>query len=421
MKTRFSLILMSLFMALGWSARADETITVTANNADISANLDLKAVATLFGQSKNLEEFEQALNSEDSRISNLDLNADGIVDYLRIVETAEGQKHLILIQAVLAKDIFQDVASIYVEKDEVTNEITTQIIGNEYLYGVNYIVEPVYYVNPFIYDWFFYNPHWYCYSSLWYWDYWPYWYHPFHCWAMHDYWHHIYDYHYHHHYCSYRHPAHPAPHYAPMAQNNKNRRGDYATRHPEQSFSSRTANVRGADGRGVSNARQLQPTRNAVAAARTEGSREMAASSSRTAASSNRTAANASSSRVSQVDRTFGSQNTRVAASSARSASSNGSRGTTTAAATRGASASATASATRQAVANGTSRTAVPSVNRSSAAASATLLLIGSIIVIMITLSPHHSASGVITLPVLYLATFSSLTFTLSFSSNSSI
>ena len=162
MKTRFSLILMSLFMALGWSARADETITVTANNADISANLDLKAVATLFGQSKNLEEFEQALNSEDSRISNLDLNADGIVDYLRIVETAEGQKHLILIQAVLAKDIFQDVASIYVEKDEVTNEITTQIIGNEYLYGVNYIVEPVYYVNPFIYDWFFYNPHWYC-------------------------------------------------------------------------------------------------------------------------------------------------------------------------------------------------------------------------------------------------------------------
>ena len=155
---------------------------------------------------------------------------------------------------------------------------------------------------------------------------------------MHDYWHHIYDYHYHHHYCSYRHPAHPAPHYAPMAQNNKNHRGDYATRHPEQSFSSRTANVRGADGRGVSNARQLQPTRNAVAAARTEGSREMAASSSRTAASSNRTAANASSSRVSQVDRTFGSQNTRVAASSARSASSAGSRGTTTAAATRGAS-----------------------------------------------------------------------------------
>ena len=80
MKTRFSLILMSLFMALRWSARADETITVTANNADISANLDLKAVATLFGQAKNLEEFEQALNSEDSRISNLDLNADGIVD-----------------------------------------------------------------------------------------------------------------------------------------------------------------------------------------------------------------------------------------------------------------------------------------------------------------------------------------------------
>jgi hypothetical protein len=32
--------------------------------------------------------------------------------------------------AVLAKDIFQDVASIYVEKDE-KNEVSVQVIGDE--------------------------------------------------------------------------------------------------------------------------------------------------------------------------------------------------------------------------------------------------------------------------------------------------
>jgi len=324
MRTRFTLILMSLMMALGWSARADETITVTANNTDISANLDLKAVATLFGESKDLEAFEQALNTEDNRISNLDLNGDGVVDYLRVVEQAEGKKHLVLIQAILAKDIFQDVASIYVEKDEVTQEVTTQVIGNEYIYGANYIIEPVYYVNPFIYDWFFYNPHWYCYHSLWYWDYWPGWYHPYYCWGMHDYWHHIYGYHHHHHYCSYSHPARPHANYAPMASRNTDRRGDYATRHPEQSFNSRNANVRQANGRGVVNARDLQPagaSREAAAsrgaAAGAQGSRQVSAG----AAGASRSA--------STVDRTFGSQNTRVAATSRSAAgtAAQGSRG----------------------------------------------------------------------------------------------
>lgn len=37
---------------------ADETITVSANSTDISQALDLKVVANLFAEAKNLEEFE---------------------------------------------------------------------------------------------------------------------------------------------------------------------------------------------------------------------------------------------------------------------------------------------------------------------------------------------------------------------------
>ena len=98
-------------------ARADQTVTVTATNSDISQDLDLKTVATLFGQAKDLEQFEQMLNNPDSAFSNLDLNGDGNVDYLRVIETADQSRHLVVIQAVLAKDVYQDVASIFVEKD----------------------------------------------------------------------------------------------------------------------------------------------------------------------------------------------------------------------------------------------------------------------------------------------------------------
>ena len=92
--------------------RADETITVSSTGSDISENLDLKAVATLFGEVNDLEKFEEELNSEKRHINNLDLNGDGIVDYLRVVEVKDGNKHLVVIQAILAKDIYQDVDNI---------------------------------------------------------------------------------------------------------------------------------------------------------------------------------------------------------------------------------------------------------------------------------------------------------------------
>lgn len=75
------------------------------------------------------------------------------MDYLRVIETADNNRHLVVIQAVLAKDIYQDVASIFVEKDE-KNQITVQVVGDEYIYGENYIIEPVYIYRPVIYDWF---------------------------------------------------------------------------------------------------------------------------------------------------------------------------------------------------------------------------------------------------------------------------
>ena len=288
-------ILMTMCLVLfSMMAHADETVTVTATTADISENLDLKTVATLFGQAKDLEQFEQMLNNPDSAFSNLDLNGDGDVDYLRVIETADQDRHLVVIQAVLAKDIYQDVASIYVEKDPKSESVTVQVIGDEYIYGADYIIEPVYVYRPIIYDWFW-GPSWVCWHSPYYWDYWPVWWHSYHCIAHHLYWEHMYWHHHHYPICSFRTGHHYHPHYAPMRE--RVSRSDYATRHPERSFASRNVSTRYANARDID--------RNRQAAMRTTGaSRVSADGRAATTRVSNRSTSDAS--------RTFGSTNVRT-------------------------------------------------------------------------------------------------------------
>ena len=243
---KLSTLLMTL-MLMSTALWAEETITVSANSSDISEGLDLKVVAKLFAEAKNLEQFETMLNNPDSAFCNLDLNGDGQVDYLRVVETGEGNKRLIVLQAILAKDIYQDVASIYVEKDESTNDVSVQVVGDEYVYGTNYIIEPVYITRPYIYDWFW-GTSWYAWHSPWYWGYYPSWWRIHHCWAHDWYWHRCYAYHHHHHWCSFRpgrsirHGYHDLYHHV--------RRHDYAAAHPHHSFSHRNA--------GMSNAREIR-------------------------------------------------------------------------------------------------------------------------------------------------------------------
>ena len=301
-------------------ARADQTVTVTATNADISEDLDLKTVATLFGQAKDLEQFEQMLNNPDSAFSNLDLNGDGNVDYLRVIETADQNRHLVVIQAVLAKDIYQDVASIFVEKDPESESVTVQVIGDEYIYGADYIIEPVYIYRPMIYDWFW-GPSWVCWHSPFYWDYWPTWWHPYHCIAHHLYWDHIYWHHHYHPICTYRTGHHYHPHYAPMRE--RVSRTDYATRYPERSFATRNAS------RNYSNARSFD--RNRQTAVR---------SASRVGTDNNAAATRVSTRSTGTASRTFGSSNVRTASSRGESTAT---RGT----ATRGTSVSRGTSASR--------------------------------------------------------------------------
>jgi hypothetical protein len=150
---------------------AQDRTTINATSSEISDNLDLRAIASIFGDAKDLEDFERQLNDPKIQISNLDLNDDNQVDYLRVIESVDGNAHLIVVQAVLGRDIYQDVATIEVEKDR-NNQVQVQVVGDVYMYGHNYIYEPVYVTAPIIYSTFWistYRP----YCSMWYWNYYP--------------------------------------------------------------------------------------------------------------------------------------------------------------------------------------------------------------------------------------------------------
>ena len=170
MKTQL-LLLTLLTSVFTTEIQAQDRTTINVRNSEISDNLDLRAVASIFGDSNNLQDFERRLNDPKLQISNLDLNNDDQVDYLRVFETVENRTHVVIIQAVLDRDLFQDIATIEVEKDNYNN-VHLQVVGDSYLYGQNYIYEPVYYNTPLIYASFWlsnYRP----YNSIWSWNYYP--------------------------------------------------------------------------------------------------------------------------------------------------------------------------------------------------------------------------------------------------------
>jgi len=104
-------------------------------------NLNLYGVLDLFKQSNSVEEFEQKLNTPDNKINNLDLNHDGQTDYLRVKDYGENGLHSLVIQDPITGTESQDVAIIEIEQ-QGSNNVHVQIVGDEDLYGKNYIIEP---------------------------------------------------------------------------------------------------------------------------------------------------------------------------------------------------------------------------------------------------------------------------------------
>ena len=326
------------------------TPSVYATSSDISLHLDLQAVGAAFAQSSTVQEFENLLNNSSYMLSNLDLNGDGYVDYLRVLETLDGRNHIFLIQAVLDTNVYQDVATIVAEMPTYGNPYV-QVIGAPYIYGPKYIIEPVYITRPLIFDYLL-RPSYMPWHSPWTWGHFPANYRrPAHIYVNH-YQAYVDVYMRNHHYChsfsyavDYHYPAYERVINVYM-------RNDYGIQHPERSFTVRNANLPSSASAGVTRAANARDIREARAAVSSTTINSRSANGSSTAATPSRSAS--TSSTTATPSRSASTSST--AATPSRSASTS----STTATPSRSASTSST-TATPSRSASTSSSTATPS------------------------------------------------------------
>lgn len=124
-----------LLMGLAAMAQSGTTEEVPGDNFSLEGALEL------FKKSASPQEFEQLLNSPDSKVNNLDLNGDGQIDYIRVTDKTEGNIHDFILQDVISANESQDIAVIELEKRNDGTAVL-QIVGDADIYGVETIIEP---------------------------------------------------------------------------------------------------------------------------------------------------------------------------------------------------------------------------------------------------------------------------------------
>lgn len=214
---------MTLFFATAMSIQSNATIVADSLGLP-GDNLDLSGVLELFKKAESPEAFEKALNEKNSEVNNLDLDGDEKTDYIRVIDHSKDEAHALVLQVAVNEKETQDVAVIELEK-KGEGAANVQIIGDEDLYGKDYIVEPAdegeaksaiasgavapagkttVVVN--VWAWpsvrYIYRPAYVVWVSPWRWHYYPPWWNP---------WKPVYWYHYHrrfHHHHFYHHRVH---------------------------------------------------------------------------------------------------------------------------------------------------------------------------------------------------------------------
>ena len=104
-------------------------------------NFDLQGALQMFQKASSPEDFEKLLNTENNNVNNLDLNGDGEIDYVKVIDKSGKGIHAFVLQVPVSETENQDIAVIELEKTGDTTAVL-QIIGDEDIYGEQVIVEP---------------------------------------------------------------------------------------------------------------------------------------------------------------------------------------------------------------------------------------------------------------------------------------
>jgi hypothetical protein len=187
MKTKNRIMMLFLLMVGGTALYAQQYQEEVPGD-----NFSLEGALELFKKSASPEEFERLLNSANAEVNNLDLNGDGDIDYIRVIDRNKGAVHTFILQAVISPNESQDIAVIALEK-LANGKAVLQITGDADIYGIETIIEPTQEVRinagtstarsvVNVWSWpsvqYVYGPYYDPWISPWHWTYRPIWWNP---------------------------------------------------------------------------------------------------------------------------------------------------------------------------------------------------------------------------------------------------
>jgi hypothetical protein len=131
----FALLTFSSATAFAQSQAAEDSTGLPGDNFSLQGALEL------FRKAGSVEEFEKLLNTESSGVNNLDLNNDGQIDYIKVIDKSDRDVHAFILQVPVTETENQDIAVIELEKTGAETA-HLQIAGDEDIFGEEVIVEP---------------------------------------------------------------------------------------------------------------------------------------------------------------------------------------------------------------------------------------------------------------------------------------
>jgi hypothetical protein len=188
----FKYLAIFFFIIVAWSfctdpdERDNEYYDVNVQTmVPASDGLDLKAVGELLKKADSAEELEKLLNSPAQGVNNLDLDADGKVDYISVTEYGNDKVKGFSLTTQPASGETQELATIEVEKVS-DSEGEMQIRGNEQIYGSNHYYHSHFGFTDFLIMSYLFSPHRF-YSSPWGYGAYPSYYSPYRTMPYNDY------------------------------------------------------------------------------------------------------------------------------------------------------------------------------------------------------------------------------------------
>lgn len=97
-------------------------------------NFDLYGALELFRKADTPENFEKAINANGNDVNKLDLDGDGNVDYVSVIDEKNSDVHTLVLQVTLSTSEIQNIAVIEMGKTG-NDKMHVQMVGDETLYG----------------------------------------------------------------------------------------------------------------------------------------------------------------------------------------------------------------------------------------------------------------------------------------------